>query len=129
MKTAFSYNNKLYKQIDGVSMGSLLVPVLANIIMTELEKIVISNLINSSLIKFYIRYVEDTLLFAKEDDIDNIEQQFNAFDDNLKFTIDKFTDNNVHFLDIKTDPNETDLFYKTTHTGEYIDFTSKTHGN
>ena len=35
MKTAFSYNNKLYKQIDGVSMGSSLGPVLANIIMTE----------------------------------------------------------------------------------------------
>ena len=124
MKTAFSYNNKLYKQIDGVSMGSSLGPVLANIIMTELEKIVVSDLINSGLIKFYIRYVDDTLLLAK-DDIDNIVQQFNAFDDNLKFTIDKFTDNNVHFLDIKIDRNETDLFYKTTHTGQYIDFTSQ----
>ena len=125
MKTAFSYNNKLYKQIDGVSMGSSLGPVLANIIMTELEKIVVSDLINSGLIKFYIRYVDDTLLLAKEDDIDNIFQQFNAFDDNLKFTIDKFTDNNVHFLDIKIDRNETDLFYKITHTGQYIDFTSQ----
>ena len=125
MKAAFSYNNKLYKQIDGVSMGSSLGPVLANIIMTELEKIVVSDLINSGLIKFYIRYVDDTLLLAKEDDIDNIVQQFNAFDDNLKFTIDKFTDNNVHFLDIKIDRNETDLFYKITHTGQYIDFTSQ----
>ena len=94
--------------------------------MTELEKTVASDLINSGLIKFYIRYVDDTLLLAKEDDIDNIVQQFNAFDDNLKFTIDKFTDNNVHFLDIKIDRNETDLFYKTTHTGQYIDFTSQT---
>ena len=117
MKTAFSCNNKLFKQIYGISMGSSLGSVLANIIMTELEKIVVSDLINSGLIKFYIRYVDDTLLLAKEDDIDNIFQQFNAFDDNLKFTIDKFTDNNVHFLDIKIDRNETDLFYKTTHTG------------
>ena len=125
MKSAFSYSNKLYKQIDGISVGSSLGLVLANIIMTELEKIVVSDLINSGLIKFYIRYVDDTLLLAK-DDIDNIVQQFNAFDDNLKFTIDKFTDNNVHFLDIKIDRNETDLFYKTTHTGQYIDFTSQT---
>ena len=44
----------------------------------------------------------------------------------MKFTIDKFTDNNIHFLDIKIDCNETDLFYKTTHTGQYIDFTSQT---
>ena len=90
-------------------MGSSLGPALANIIMTELEKIVVSDLINSGFIKFYIRYVDDTLLLAKEDGIDNIVQQFNAFDDNLKFPIDKFTDNNVHFLDIKIDPNETDL--------------------
>ena len=93
--------------------------------MTDLEKIVVSDLINSGSIKFYIRYVDDTLLLAKEDDSGNIAQQFNAFDDNLKFTIDKFTDNKVHFLDIKIDRNETDLFYKTTHTGQYIDFTSQ----
>ena len=125
MKTVFSFNNKLYKQMDGVAMGSSLGHVLGNIIMTKLDKIVVSDLIDSGLIKFYIRYV-DTLLLAKEDDIDNIVQQFNGFDDNLKFTIDKFTDNNVLFLDIKIDRNETDLFYKTTHTGQYIDFTIQT---
>ena len=94
--------------------------------MAELEKIVVSDFINSGLIKFYIRYVDDTLLLAKEDDIDNIVQQFNAFDDNLKFAIDKFTDNDIHFLDIEIDHNRTDIFYKTTHTGQYIDFTSQT---
>ena len=77
---------KLIKDIDVASQGSSLGPVLANIIMMELEKIVVSDLIN-----FYIRYINDTLLLAKKDDIYNIVQQFNAFDDNLKFTIDKFT--------------------------------------
>ena len=77
---------KLIKNIDVVSKGSSLGPVLANIIMTELEKIVVSDLIN-----FYIRYINDTLLLAKKDDIYNIVQEFNAFNDNLKFTIDKFT--------------------------------------
>ena len=101
IETAFSYNNKLYKQIDSIYMGSSLGPVLANIIMMELEKIVISDLINSGLIKFYVRYVDNTLLLAKEDDIDNIVQQFNAFDDNLKFIIDKFTDNKFIFWILK----------------------------
>ena len=82
--------------------------------MTELEKIVVSDLIT-----FYIRYVDDTLLLAKQDDIDNIVQQFNPFDDNLKVIIDKFTDNSVHFLDAKIDCNENDLFYKTTHRTIY----------
>ena len=35
-KTAFSFNGNVYKQTDGVSMGSSLRPVIANIFMTEL---------------------------------------------------------------------------------------------
>ena len=101
MKTAFSYNNKIHKQNDSVSMGSSLGPVLANITMTELEKIVVSDLIKSSLIKFYITYADNALLLAKEDRIDNIIQQFNAFDNNLKFTIDKFEDSMFIFWILK----------------------------
>ena len=40
-KTPFSFNNNLYKQVDGVSMGSPLGPVLAKIILTEFEKVVV----------------------------------------------------------------------------------------
>lgn len=35
--------------------------------------------------------------------------------DNIIIKIDKFTDIKAHFLDTKTDRNETDWFYKTTH--------------
>ena len=37
-KTAFSFNGKMYEQIDAVSMGASLGPVLANIIMTNVRK-------------------------------------------------------------------------------------------
>ena len=50
-KTLFSFNNKIYKQIDGVSMGSSLGPILGNNIMTELEKIIVKDLVDKSLIK------------------------------------------------------------------------------
>ena len=36
--TAFVFDYEIYKQIDGVSMGLPLAPVLVNIIMTELKK-------------------------------------------------------------------------------------------
>ena len=36
-KTAFVFDNEIYKQIDGASTGSPLAPSLANIIMTESE--------------------------------------------------------------------------------------------
>ena len=42
-KTAFSDDNAIYQQCDGVSMGSSLAPVLANIILTEFEKIVVTS--------------------------------------------------------------------------------------
>ena len=61
-KTAFSFNNQLYEQVDGVSMGGSLGPLLANIIMVELEAKVIRPLIDDGTIKFYTRFVDDTLL-------------------------------------------------------------------
>ena len=124
-KTAFMFNGKIYKQIDGVSMGSSLGPVLANVIMTEFEKIIVNKLITDGIIKFYIRYVDDTLVLAKEKDIVNTMKEFNSFDKNIKFTMDKFDDGIVHFLDIKINRCETDLYYKSTHIGQYSDFLSQ----
>ena len=125
-KTAFSFNNKICKQIDRVSMGSPLGPVLANIIMTELKKIIVKDLVDKSLIKVYMRYVDDTLLLLKEKDIKVIHERLNSFDENIKFTLDKFLDGNVHFLDIQIDKNHTSIYYKPTHTGQYTHFHSHT---
>ena len=61
----FSFGNIIYEQIDGVSMGSTLTPVFANTIMTKLEKTVVEKLTSSGMIKFYYRYVDDTLLLVK----------------------------------------------------------------
>ena len=125
-KTAFVFNGKIYKQIDGVSMGSSLGTVLANAIMTEFEKIVVDKLIKDGIIKFYIRYVDDTFVLGKEKDIVNVMKEFNPFDKNIKFTMDKFDDGIVHFLDIKIIRCETDLYYKSTYTGQYSGFSSQT---
>ena len=53
----FFFNNTIYEQTDGVSMGSCLGPVLANVIMTVLETVIVDKLIAANLLKFYIRYV------------------------------------------------------------------------
>jgi hypothetical protein len=71
-KTIFSLNGQLYRQTDGVSMGLPLGPTLANIIMTEFEELIIKPLINSGTIKFYKRYVDDTLILTKPLDLTNI---------------------------------------------------------
>ena len=66
------------------------------------------------------------MVLAKEKDTVNIMKEFNSFDKNIKFTMDKFDDRIVHFLDIKINRCETDLYYKSTHTGQYSDFSSQT---
>ena len=65
-KNAFSLSNTIYEQIDDVSMGSCLGPVLANIIMTELETVIVDKLFAANLLKFFIRYADDTLALIKD---------------------------------------------------------------
>ena len=52
---AWSFNNELYEQIDGVSMSESLAPVLANIIMAECEKIMVNKLLKEKVIMFNAR--------------------------------------------------------------------------
>ena len=125
-KTTFSFNSVLYEQIEGVSMGASLGPVLANLILTELEKVVVKPLIDSGMLKFYVRYVDDTLVLVKREDSQHVLSQPNSFHRNLKFTVDDFPDINVHFLDLLINRNSTDVYYKDTHTGQYTNFTSYT---
>ena len=87
--------------------------------MTEFEDIVIKPLINSGTIKFYKRYVDDTLILTKPSDIPYIFAKFNSFDPSIKFTIDDFNDNDIHFLDIQIHSTGTSVYRKPTHTGQY----------
>ena len=124
-KTIFSYNGNYFKQIDGVSMGSSLGPVLSNIIMTELELKVVQPLIDNGIIKFYCRYVDDTLVLIKPENIQYVHDLLNSFNSNIQFTVDIFDNDNVHFLDLLILDNlEIDIFRKSTFTGQYLDYNS-----
>ena len=54
----FQFNGALYEQIDGVSMGSPLGPLLANVFMSSLEE---KLELEGKLPDYYRRYVDDTL--------------------------------------------------------------------
>ena len=128
-KTAFSCCGKIYEQYDGVSMGASLGPVLANIIMAELERKIVDELIRSDVIKFYGRYVDDTLLLIKPENIEYVLNKFNAFDKNLQFTVDKFENETPHFLDLEIHPDGLTIYRKDTHTGQFTNFSSFTKWN
>ena len=79
-------------------MGSSLAPLLANIILTEFECVIVLDLINGGIIKFYKCYVDDTLVLIKPSDISSVLAKFNSFDRNLNFTVDTFPDGLIHFF-------------------------------
>ena len=85
-KNAFSFSNTIYEQVDGVSMGLCLGPVLANIIMTEIETVIVDKLFAANLFKSYICQVDDTLI--KEADINIVQKKLKSFHPSLMFTID-----------------------------------------
>ena len=67
-QTHFIFNSKFYSQINGVTMGSPLAPVLANIFMGFHESKWL-NEYNLNKPKFYLRYVDDILAaFHNEQD-------------------------------------------------------------
>ena len=110
-------------------MGSSLGPVLANIIMTQMESEIVKPLETKGMIKHYMRYVDDTLLLIKPENVETVLRKFNSFHNNLHFTVDTFDDGDIHFLDLKIEGIETDVYHKPTHTGQYFYFTGKTPWN
>ena len=116
------FTNLLLKKTMGSSLG----PVLANIIMTQMESEIVKSLETKGVIKHYMGYVDDTLLLITPENIETGLRKFNSFRNNLHFTLDTFDGGNIHFLDLKIEGIETDVYNKPTHTGQYFDFTSQT---
>ena len=56
----FQFNEQFYKQKFGSAMGNLISPILADIVMQDLETYALSKLCYDSI--FYFRYVDDILL-------------------------------------------------------------------
>ena len=92
----FSFNNIMYRQIDGVAIRSSLGPALANIFVGFCE----ANLFNRiDCPPMYYHYVDDTFcLFKNEKDADSFLIQLNSMHSSLKFTVEKESDHQLAFF-------------------------------
>ncbi|BHF66006.1 hypothetical protein SprV_0200902000 [Sparganum proliferum] len=124
----FLCNGQLYRQIDGVAMGSPLGPFLANVFMGKVEMTSLQDTIND--LNFYGRYVDD--IFCLTDvttDTDALVQKFNNAHPSLTFSAEFEADNEIAFLDVLLHRQEDGsiqrrVFRKKTWTGQYINFHS-----
>ena len=123
----FSFNGVIYRQVDGVAMGSPLGPVLANVFMVELEKSLVPQLGDN--IKLWYRYVDDTFTIIRKGKVEEVLASLNRFHESIKFTYEKEKDGVISFLDVKviTKMNhtfDTDIHRKKTDTNVYMNWNS-----
>jgi hypothetical protein len=130
-KSIFLYNGKVYQQIDGLSMGSPLAPILANWFVAMVENKILEDP-NIPQPKFYRRYVDDIFaIFRCEADRDNFFNHLNKAHENLKFTMENMdtSSKSLPFLDVNiriTSSNEfeTKVYQKPTNTGVLLNYTA-----
>ena len=121
----FSFNDIMYRQIDGVAMGSPLGPVLANIFVGFCE----SKVPESSWPPFYCRYVDDAFSwFDGRADAENMLTLLNNLHPLLKFTCEHEQLGKSPYLDVLVEKSHdetlTSVYRKPTYTGLYITWDS-----
>ena len=124
----FMYNDLLYQQINGVSMGGPLAPTLANACLAHLENELLNGTDKNSthFPKLFLRYVDDIFaLFYDFESADLFLKCLNNLHPSIQFTIERgnqcmpFLDVNV---EICSNTFITSVFRKLTHTGVFLNY-------
>ncbi|XP_050505419.1 uncharacterized protein LOC126883792 [Diabrotica virgifera virgifera] len=121
----FSFDGKVYRQIDDVVMGSPLGPVFANTFLCHHEKTWLADCPIDFKPLLYRRYVDDIfLIFKHTDHIQHFLDYLNQKHHNIKFTVEIEVNGNLPFLGINIfrSPSgfSTSIYRKPIFTGLYI---------
>ena len=116
----FSFDNIIYRQIDGVEMGSPLGPALAKIFVGYWEEKLFSEISKPAV---YFRYVDDTCaIFRNDKGSEEFLSRLNNLHSSLRFTFEE-KNNSLFWLSmlnaLKTN-YETSVYRKPTFTGQYL---------
>jgi hypothetical protein len=121
----------MYKQIDGVSMGSPLGPIIANIFMNDFENKHMEELTKLG-VKTWLRYVDDTfVIINNKNQAELILEYLNKQHPSIKFTMEKEENSTLNFLDVKIQKKKdlsftTSTYRKPTFTGVMLNWNSLT---
>jgi len=95
----FQFLNSFYIQENGLAMGSPTSSIFSEVFLQHIESTVIFEILVQNHIVGYFRYVDDILIICS-DSITNTHNVFNAFNNltpNIKFTMEKETNNSINF--------------------------------
>jgi hypothetical protein len=123
--TYFRFDNKFYKQKFGTPMGSPLSPIIADLVMQDLEAKALERI--EIRLPFYFRYVDDIVMAVPNDLIDFTLTTFNSFHPRMQFTLERGGEK-IDFLDVTIIKNNNrlifDWYHKPTYSGRYLNFLS-----
>ena len=118
----FSFDNIMYRQVDGISMGSALGPTMAGIFVGFHEVDLFSKY---KAPEVYFRYGDDTFCaFKSEIELGEFFLHLNNMHPALRFTLEKENNSTLPFLDVsvckETSAFLTTVYRKPTFNGLYI---------
>jgi len=118
----FQYDEKLYKQIKGLPMGSP-----ASVALAEITMQIISNTLYD--VHFWRRYVDDCFAIIKSNEVDDLLAYINGINESIQFTIEIEENGSLLFLDtnmIREDNGmlKFKVYRKPTSNDRYLDYKS-----
>ena len=117
---------KHYKQLHGTAMGSPVSVVVSEIVMQNIEESALSTCRQT--IPLWLRYVDDTFIAVRHDEIDAFHHHLNEQNTDIQFTGEVEENGKLTFLDclVSRDDNSlrTTVYRKPTYTYRLLDESS-----
>jgi hypothetical protein len=127
----FSFDNQIYQPHKGVTMGSPISGIIAEIFLQSFEEKHLNHILDENNTTFYTRYVDDILIVNNTDKTnpDLILKYMNSIHDDLVFThILENEHNSINFLDLlitrQTNSIDINIYTKPTTTNTTINYLS-----
>ncbi|CAH8450356.1 unnamed protein product [Heterobilharzia americana] len=126
--TVFKFQGKIYRQTEGVAMGSPISPIVADIFMDSWEDMALRTYNPTP--KIWWRYVDDTFTVLKSEHIDSFLTHINSVVNAIQFTYEVENEQGeLPMLDCRIKRRidgglDTTVYRKPTHSNRYLDFKS-----
>ena len=98
----FSFQGQIYQPDKGLAMGSPVSGTMAEIFLQHLENTHVKHLIESNILSFYTRYVDDILVMYDSTltTPDNIQRYLTIIHNNIQLSLTHENNHSVNFLDL-----------------------------
>ena len=125
----FSFQGQFHEQVEGATMGSLVIPIIAYLYVEYFEQKALST---TPPPRFWCRYVDDTFVIQMEIHKQYFLQHINSVDPAIQFTVENKEDGTIPFLDTIVKPEadgklSTTVYRKPTHIDQYLQWDSHHH--